>query len=88
MATVLPPPPCLQGLMPSAQLEEHRGHEMRFLLPLNQARPHTLMLLFSRLETLANEMGVVSYGLTACSMEEIFVQLTHKEAAEAEEGEF
>ena len=32
-------------------------------------------------------MGVASYGLTACSMEEIFVQLTHKEAAEAKDGE-
>ena len=31
-------------------------------------------------------MGVASYGLTACSMEEIFVQLTHKEAAEAPDG--
>lgn len=60
---------------------------MRFLLPLHQARPHTLTLLFSQLETQAREMGVASYGLTACSMEEIFVQLTHKEAAEAPDGE-
>ena len=59
---------------------------MRFLLPLHQARPHTLTLLFSQLETQANEMGVTSYGLTACSMEEIFVRLTHKEAAEAPDG--
>ena len=31
-------------------------------------------------------MGVASYGLTACSMEEIFVQLTRKEAAQAPDG--
>ena len=59
---------------------------MRFLLPLHQARPHTLTNLFSQLEIQANEMGVVSYGLTACSMEEIFLQLTQKEAAEAKDG--
>ena len=78
--------PPSQNLVPGATLEEHRGREMRFLLPLHQARPHTLSLLFSQLETQANEMGVASYGLTACSMEEIFVQLTHKEAAEAQDG--
>ena len=59
---------------------------MRFLLPLHQARPQTLKHLFSQLETRANEVGVASYGLTACSMEEIFVQLTHKEAAESPDG--
>ena len=76
VARVLPLP--LQSLIPSASLEEHRGRELRFLLPLHQARPAVLTLLFQQLEAVSNEMGVTSYGLTACSMEEIFVRLTQQ----------
>lgn len=82
-ARVLPSP---QSLIPSASLEEHRGRELRFLLPLHQARPAVLTLLFQQLEAVSNEMGVASYGLTACSMEEIFVRLTYQTGLEMNEG--
>ena len=72
--------------MTSSTLEERRGRELRFLLPLTQARPTVLARLFQQLELQKTALGVVSYGLTACSMEEIFVRLTEKDVLQKEEG--
>jgi hypothetical protein len=69
-----------------ASLEEQRGRELRFLLPLTQARPTVLARLFQQLELQKVVLGVASYGLTACSMEEIFVRLTEKDVMEKAEG--
>ena len=75
-----------QGHVTDASLEEQRGRELRFLLPLTQARPTVLARLFQQLELQKVALGVASYGLTACSMEEIFVRLTEKDVMEKGEG--
>lgn len=76
----------MQGHVTDASLEEQRGRELRFLLPLTQARPTILAKLFQQLELQKVALGVASYGLTACSMEEIFVRLTEKDVLEKAEG--
>lgn len=75
----------IQGFVPSARLEETRGRDLRFLLPLHQSHPHTLTRLFAQLELQSQRLGVASYGLTACSMEEIFIKLTEDELKEKTE---
>ena len=64
-------PNILQGVIPSATLEEQRGRELRYLLPLHQSRPSVLSRLFKQLELQQGVLGVSSYGLTTCSMEEV-----------------
>ena len=73
-----------QGHVTNSSLEEQRGRELRFILPLPQARPTVLAQLFQQLELQKTALGVASYGLTACSMEEIFVRLTEKELEKGE----
>ena len=63
----------LQSLMAGASLVEKRGRELHFLLPLLQARPRNLARLFAELEQQKASLGIVSYGMTACSMEEVCV---------------
>ena len=63
--------PSLQGVIPSATLVEQRGRELRYLLPLHQSRPSVLARLFKQLELQEGVLGVSSYGLTTCSMEEV-----------------
>lgn len=65
----------LQGLIVGATLIERRGRELHYLLPLLQARPRQLANLFSELEQSKDVLGVASYGMTSCSMEEVRVQL-------------
>ncbi len=64
----------------TAFLEEHvsavkcvevRGQDLHYLLPLSGARPSVLTQLFRELEGAKQQLGVASYGLTACSMEEV-----------------
>ena len=71
MDTVCVSPNILQGVIPSATLEEQRGRELRYLLPLHQSRPSVLSRLFKQLELQQGVLGVSSYGLTTCSMEEV-----------------
>ena len=61
----------LRGRIPGAELLETRGQELHVLLPLLQARPRALAQLFSELDNQKDSLGVSSYGLTACSMEEV-----------------
>ena len=77
-----------QGHVTNSSLEEQRDRELRFLLPLPQARPTVLAQLFQQLELQKIVLGVASYGLTACSMEEIFVRLTEKELEKGEDGKY
>lgn len=63
----------LQSLLPGATLIEQRGHELHYSLPLNQARPRVLSNMFTQLEEQKEKLGVASYGLTSCSMEEVSV---------------
>ena len=61
--------------MTSAHLEEERGRDLHFLLPLHQSRPAVLSQLFAQLELQKEALGVTSYGLSACSMEEVCLKL-------------
>ena len=61
----------VRGRIPGAELVETRGQELHVLLPLLQARPRALAQLFSELDNQKDSLGVSSYGLTACSMEEV-----------------
>ena len=56
-----------------AELMENRGRELHVLLPLLQARPRALAQLFAELDHNKDDLGVTSYGMTACSMEEVGV---------------
>ena len=57
--------------MTSVTLDEVCGRELRYLLPFSGARASVLTQLFRELEGAKEHLGVVSYGLTACSMEEV-----------------
>ena len=61
-----------QGLIPDTSLEEVRGQELHYLLPLKQAQPAVLATLFRQLEEAKVSLDVSSYGLTSCSLDEVF----------------
>ena len=61
----------LEGFIKNVKLEEVRGQELHYLLPLSEARANVLTQLFAELERSKERLGVVSYGLMACSMEEV-----------------
>ena len=61
----------LQEIMGGVTTIERRGRELHYLLPMKEAHPNTLVRLFSELEEQKDNLGVVSYGMTACSMEEV-----------------
>ena len=61
----------IQEFVESCQLEEVRGRELRYILPLHQAKPSVLARLFRQLDIDKERLGITSYGLTACSMEEV-----------------
>lgn len=61
----------IQGIVAGATLIERRGRELHYRLPLHQARPHILSNLFSLLEEQKGRLGIVSYGLSCCTMEEV-----------------
>ncbi len=56
-----------------AELIEMRGQELHVLLPLLQSRPRVLAQLFGELDNKKDKLNITSYGLTACSMEEVGV---------------
>ena len=66
-------PVSLQSFIPGVSLSEERGRELHFLLPLSQSRPLVMVELFTKLDKSREELKVQSYGLTACSMEEVCV---------------
>lgn len=61
----------IQSVITDATLIEKRGRELHYRLPLLQARPRVLANLFSRLEEQKQRLGVVSYGMSSCTMEEV-----------------
>ncbi len=63
----------LVGHVRGVKLLEVRGPELHYLLPLSGAKPSVLTQLFRELEAAKVQLGVVSYGLTSCSMEEVGV---------------
>lgn len=60
-----------QGLVQDTTLEEVRGQELHYLLPLKQAQPVVLAKLFHQLEEAKGSLAVSSYGLTSCSLDEV-----------------
>lgn len=66
--------------MTSVTLDEVCGRELRYLLPFSGARASVLTQLFRELEGAKEHLGVVSYGLTACSMEEVGGLCGHRSA--------
>ena len=65
----------IQGYVRGAGLVESRGKELHYLLPLRQSRPTVMATMFQQLELQKEWLGVSSYGLNACSMEEVGVAL-------------
>lgn len=63
----------IQSIITGATLIEKRGRELHYQLPLLQARPRILANLFSLLEEQKERLGVVSYGISSCTMEEVSV---------------
>jgi len=71
--------------MPGIQFLDERGPDLRYLVPLNQ--PHLLARLFDQLDYNLTALGMASYGLSACSMEQVFVSLNEERGDVSTEGE-
>lgn len=63
----------IQHIVTGATVIERRGREVHYRLPLLQAQPLTLARLFSQLDEKKEMLGIVSYGMTSCTMEEVSV---------------
>ena len=67
---------CMKFYMPNIMFLDERESELRYLVPLDQ--PHLLARLFDQLDSNIGVMGIASYGLSACSMEQVFVALNEE----------
>ena len=67
---------CMKVYIPNIKFLDERGLELRYLVPLDQ--PHLLARLFDQLDSNIGVMGIASYGLSACSMEQVFVALNEE----------
>ena len=67
----------LQEFIAGATLVDQRGHgrgrELHYLLPILESRPCVLSRLFSELDARKANLGIISYGMTSCNMEEVRV---------------
>ena len=75
---------CLKLYMPNIKFLDERGPELRYLVPLNQ--PHLLARLFDQLDSNLGVMRIASYGLSACSMEQVFVALNEERSDVSTDG--
>ena len=75
---------CLKLYMPSIKFLDERGPELRYLVPLDQ--PHLLARLFDQLDSNLTVMRIASYGLSACSMEQVFVALNEERSDVSTDG--
>jgi len=71
--------------MPGIQFIDERGPELRYLVPLNQ--PQLLAELLDQLDYNLAALGLTSYGLSACSMEQVFVSLNEEREDVSTDGE-
>jgi ABC-type multidrug transport system ATPase subunit len=76
----------LKDHVPDAELLLEKGQELHYLLPLQQSRPAVLQKMFADLDETSASLNVTHYGLSSCSMEEIFVDLTRQELEEEEDS--
>lgn len=65
----------VQSIISGASLTERRGLEVHYRLPLVHANPRALTHLFTQLEEQKVSLGVMSYGISSCTMEEVFLVL-------------
>lgn len=77
---------CLKFYMPNIKFVDERGPELRYLVPLDQ--PHLLARLFDQLDSNLAVMGIASYGLSACSMEQVFVALNEERSDVSTDGKY
>lgn len=61
----------IQQVVSGATLIERRGREVHYRLPLLNARPRVLASLFTQLDEQKGRLGIMSYGLSSCTMEEV-----------------
>lgn len=61
----------IQQEVTGATLIERRGREVHYRLPIHHARPRILASLFAKLELQKGRLGIMSYGLSCCTMEEV-----------------
>ena len=61
----------IQRVVTGASLIERRGREVHYRLPLLHARPRALARLFTQLDEEKDRLGIVSYGMSSCTMEEV-----------------
>jgi hypothetical protein len=61
----------IQQEVTGATLIERRGREVHYRLPVLHARPRVLASLFTKLELQKGRLGIISYGLSCCTMEEV-----------------
>ncbi|XP_076468754.1 phospholipid-transporting ATPase ABCA3-like [Babylonia areolata] len=73
----------IQDTIPSALLETHINAEVTYLLPDNQSA--LFPELFDKLDDLKEKLGILHFGATATTMEEVFLRVG--ENASSEEGE-
>ena len=77
---------CLKLYMPCIKFLDERGPELRYLVPLDQ--PHLLARLFDQLDSNLTVMRIASYGLSACSMEQVFVALNEERSDVSTDGKY
>ena len=77
---------CLKLYMPCIKFLDERGPELRYLVPLDQ--PHLLARLFDQLDSNLAVMRIASYGLSACSMEQVFVALNEERSDVSTDGKY
>lgn len=62
----------IQGQIENAELEGEAGAELTYLLPKDQSSKFAE--LFSMIESKSGSLGISSFGVTATTMEEIFLK--------------
>lgn len=62
----------VQSHVPSASVESNIGAELSFLLPFTESE--NFQALFNELQNKGPDIGITSFGITATTMEEVFLK--------------
>ncbi|XP_041350183.1 phospholipid-transporting ATPase ABCA3-like [Gigantopelta aegis] len=63
----------IQDIVPSAELESEINSELSYLLPEDQS--HLFPNLFDQIDANRDSLGIISFGTTATTMEEVFLKV-------------
>ncbi|XP_041350182.1 phospholipid-transporting ATPase ABCA3-like [Gigantopelta aegis] len=63
----------IQDIVPSAELESEINSELSYLLPDDQS--HLFPNLFDQIDANKDSLGIISFGTTATTMEEVFLKV-------------